>query len=234
MGVVVGCVLRSVTSRASALVLASIATFSGCIGVAMTGYPGGTWTDRTTVGHSFWGNFVCDLLRYDALNGLPNQYPALAAAGMIALVVGLLAFWFAAPRLFARRPRLGLAVRVLGVVATGAMAVVPFTPADRFGAAHGVAVMVATVPALGVAALVAGGMLSIKGTTRLLGLLGAATVAASFADSFLLYVRDWIQSTSAAILLPALERVSLLLLLAWMAVTALRLRELDAIPNAQV
>lgn len=203
--------------------MASVAVFATCIAFAAEAYPGGTWLDRSTVGHSFWGNFVCDLLRSEALNGQPNPYPALATVGMLALVAGLTTFWFAVPRLFRQRPRLGIAVRVLGVVAAVALVVVPLTPADRFGELHGVAIMVACVPALGVAALATVGLLSSPGSTRLLGALGAATVATSFVDCALLFGRDWVKEGGLAFLLPALERVSTILLLAWMVVTALRL-----------
>ena len=210
-------------SRTPALILASVAGFTLAMGVAVTGYPGGTWIDRTSVGHSFWGNFACDLLRTTALDGRPNAYPRVAAAGMLVLLAGLVALWFAVPRLFANRRRLGLAVRVLGTVAALAMLAVPFTPADRHGALHGLAVTVATVPGLLVAALTTAGMLAAKGGVRSLGVLGAVTVAASFADSLLLYARGWVETAPFAILLPALERVSLLFLLAWMTATALTL-----------
>ena len=34
--------------------------------IAAAQYPGGTWMDLRTQGHSFWGNFLCDVARTPA------------------------------------------------------------------------------------------------------------------------------------------------------------------------
>ncbi len=49
--------------------LAGTACFVACFGIAIALYPGGTWFNRRAEGHSFWMNFLCDLMQSRALNG---------------------------------------------------------------------------------------------------------------------------------------------------------------------
>jgi len=118
----------------------------GCLGfvvltaLAMLVYPGGTASDPTTRGYSFFTNFFSDLGRTQARNGEPNPlaaslfFIALSGAGAV-----LIAFSVAFARFFTRT-RLDRALATLGalagVVAGACFIGVAFTPANLVGALH--------------------------------------------------------------------------------------------------
>lgn len=107
---------------------------------AMVLYPGGSFTERHTVGYSFSRNFFSDLGMVTAHNGAPNT-PSLvlffAATSLIG--VGLVLFFVAYPRLFAHEPRArswSVAGSVFGVMAGLCFVGVACTPADLMLDAH--------------------------------------------------------------------------------------------------
>src|SRR5690242_6177137 len=59
--------------------LASVALFLALFVLAARAYPGGTDWDRAAVGHQFWANYLCDLTRGVALNGVANPLGSLLA-----------------------------------------------------------------------------------------------------------------------------------------------------------
>lgn len=71
----------------------SISGFYSSYGIAIKLYPGGTWKDASTVGYSFWDNYLCDALQQPALNGFynPGSDFGLAAYGFLLLT---LVFWW--------------------------------------------------------------------------------------------------------------------------------------------
>jgi hypothetical protein len=190
---------------------------------AMSLYPGGTWWDATTRGHRFWENFLCDLEWQVALNKVPNPVGSrLAMGAMVVLVVGLGSFWVGLPRVFeARAPRGTSAVRWLGITSTvGALAVV-LMPSDRFGALHGATVLTAGVPGILAAALAIRVLAVGEPRPRVGAWTGAAMLAFAFVD-FALYAWHFLTHTEGTILGPALQKVALILLLAWMILVAMR------------
>lgn len=119
---------------------------TGCIlfvvltALAMLVYPGGTATDPTTRGYSFFTNFFSDLGRTETRGGQPN--PIAAALFFIALTgagAALMAFFLAFARFFTRT-RLDRALAWLGtlagVIAGVCFVGVAFTPANLAGALH--------------------------------------------------------------------------------------------------
>jgi hypothetical protein len=207
-----------VVRRARIALVACVGAFVALIVPAMALYPGGTWWDPHALGHRFWTNFLCDLEWRTALNGMPNPVGArLAEGAMLALVLAFVPFWPLAARLFAEHPRLVAAVRVLGWTSVVGMIAVAIMPSERFGAMHGVAVVVAGLPGLSAAVLAATGQLLAR--RRLPGALGAAMVLFAIAD-FVLYVHTMLHGGPGPIVLPAAQKVALLLLLAWMLVVA--------------
>jgi hypothetical protein len=207
---------------AAALLFLCIIVFVALSVAAMALYPGGTWWDPTTRGVRFWQNFLCDLEWNPALNGEPNPVGSrLAQAAMLFLVAGFVPFWWIAPRLFPARRALGAAVRVLGLTAVAGMVAVALMPSDRCGALHGVAVVFAGVPGLSAAILAAAGMLlpDAAKPARIAGLLGAAMLLFALLD-FALYVRTMTHGGPGPLLLPAAQKLALLLLLAWMSLVA--------------
>jgi len=218
--------------------------------VASVLYPGGTWWDAHTRGASFWQNFLCDLEWRVALDGEPNPVGSrFAQAAMLVIVLGMAPFWWLAPLLFVGDPRVGgdprargsraasqpaeahiglrRAVRALGLTCVAGTVAVVLMPSDRFGALHGVAVIVAGVPGLSAAVLAAIGLLLYEPRPRLGGALGAAMLAFALVD-FALYVQTWLAGGPGPLVVPAAQKCALLLFLAWMVAVAARVRSRDA------
>jgi hypothetical protein len=198
--------------------VAWVSAFVALIVPAMALYPGGTWWDPDAVGHRFWSNFLCDLEWRTALNGTPNPVGArLAEGGMFALVLAFVPFWPLAARLFADRARLAATVRALGWTSVLGMFAVALMPSERFGALHGVAVVIAGLPGLSAAVLAAAGQLLARRT--LPAAIGAAMVAFAIVD-FVLYVHTMLHGGPGPLVLPVAQKLALLLLLSWMLVVA--------------
>lgn len=199
-------------------VLAATAAFVALIAFSMRAYPGGTSWDRTTRGHDFWLNYLCDLARPTALNGVPNPIgSALAQTAMIALAIGLVPWWSLVARLAPSHARAGRAMRALGATASVGIVAVVLLPGDRFGALHGFACVAASVPGLAAALLAVVALVRDRAAPRAAATVGLVTLAAG-AACFALYVPDVLRITTATAAVAVLERVSLALLLAWMLV----------------
>ena len=199
-------------------VLAAIATFIGLVFFAMRAYPGGTTWNASAPGHDFWLNYLCDLARPTALNGVANPTgSALAQAAMFALALGLLPWWSILARLTPSHPRAGRAMRFLGTVAAIGIAFVATLPGDRFGRLHGFACVAAAVPGLAAAVLAVVTLFRDSRAPRAVRWVGAATLLAA-AACFGLYLPDVLSLGSALMTVAVLERVSVVLLLLWMLV----------------
>ena len=193
----------------------------------MSLYHGGTWMDPSAPGHSFWLNFFCDLLHDHALDGAPNSAGArLATLAMLALIAGMLPFWLATASLVSARPTLAWTVRIAGVTSVVGLVAVPLTPSDRFGALHGVAVLVAAVPGLVANACATIGLLAnrdgARRWTRGLGVLALATFVSAAIDAAL-YAKQ--MAGAGAVTppaLPALQKIAAMLFVAWMLGTGRR------------
>lgn len=216
--------MRALPARLNSVaILVSVAAFAGLELAAMGLYPGGTWWDSTTRGHRFWENFLCDLEWRVALNGTPNPVGSrLATAAMLVLLVGLAAFWLGVPRVFGRRPPRGTtAVTWLGLTSAAGTIAVVLMPSDRFGALHGAMVLSAGVPGLAATALAVVVLCVGEPRPRIAAWTGASMLAFAVAD-FGLYAWHFLSHTEGSILGPALQKVALILLLAWMVLVAVR------------
>jgi hypothetical protein len=211
-------------SYAPLAMLGAVAGFVGLIVPAMGAYPGGTAWDRTAPGNDFWLNFLCDLERTVALNGEPNATGSrLTQAAMLVLTLGLVTLWWYLPRFFPTRARLGHAVRAFGSVAVVGALGVGLMPADRFGGVHGTAILLAGFPGLAAALLAVLGLVRERRAPRVLAALGAVAVLVSAVD-FGLYVRQNFVPDPGPVALAILERVSIIVVLAWICAVALSAR----------
>jgi hypothetical protein len=196
----------------------SAASFVVIIALAMIVYPGGTSWNRASPGHDFWLNYLCDLARPTALNGVPNPIgSALAQAAMAVLAFGLLPWWWLLARLAPSQRRSGIAVRALGTIAVLGIFGVVLLPGDRFGALHGFACVAAGVPGLTAALVAVVALLRDQNAPRAPAWLGAITLGVA-SICFALYVPDVLRLSSAVMAVAVLERISLGLLLVWMLV----------------
>lgn len=206
------------------LLLGGTATYALFWVVAMWAYPGGTWLNPGASGHDFWANFLCDLLHERALNGERNYLGSRAMlASMLVLVFVIGVHWWVLPLLFDDRPRLGWAVRMLGVISSLASAGVPLLPSDRFGALHSVVVVTAAVPGLAACVFgVAGVALGESGFRPLTWVGVSMGIAAGAATA--LYVRTQWFAAPLTVAVPATQKLALILVLAWLVIVALRVR----------
>lgn len=205
--------------------LSGLGATTALMGGAIWLYPGGTWAETSNVGHTFWGNFWCDLLRAQALNGAPNPWASqLALAAMVTFAVALMAFWVVVGRLLAPR-RWAAFIVLLGWLGSAGVVVVGLTPTDRFPTVHSVAVVAAG------SAFVAAVLGAIVGLWRRGGGLRRATLLAALGIPFAVlnltqYAQQVYAAASYASWLPGMQKVATLCLALWMgAVSALALQE---------
>ncbi len=187
----------------------------------MVVYPGGTWFDKTTPGHHFWFNFLCDLLRQNGLDGRPNPLGSrLATVGMLSLVIAIAAYFWIAPDAMPRWPNVGRIVRITGMLGAAGLVSVALLPSDRFGKLHTVAIVLAAGPGIIAVSLALAGVVfdpQAQVWHRLLGISLWLSVVAT-AVLFVLHTfmgGGWIRA------LPTMQRLSTILAVTWIANTAL-------------
>jgi hypothetical protein len=202
----------------AAIVLVTMAMGATLLALAMHRYPGGTELDPTCAGHQFWFNFLCDLMGERALNGASNAAGReLARAGMAVFAVGLGAFWMILPAEFAGHRVTAAVVRAMGVVSAAGILGVPFAE----GPLHAVAVFAAAIP--GVLAATVGLVATVRyASNRLLLVAPLGAIATATYDSILYAQRVADNYRSCPPALPVVQRLTLLFVLAWGAVTAVR------------
>ena len=205
-----------------AAVLVDTTAFVALILLAMSVYPGGTAWDPTTHGHDFWLNYLCDLERSTALDGRANgEGAALAQAALLVLGVGCMAFWRTLPALYPARVHVGRATRWLGLMSACGLIAVAVLPPDRFPSLHPLLMIVAGGPGILAAALGVVGLATGR-AWPILATVGAAVVVASGVD-LVLYLRQLCVAAPAPVAVAVLERVALLLALAWRALVAVEI-----------
>ncbi len=208
-------------ARCAALsVIGSVAIAVLLIGAAMALYPGGTWLDRGAPGHDFFRNFFCDLTADRALNGQTNPGASFGKAGMIVLSAGTGPFWFLVTRLFGGRVRLVVAIRVLGLASALAAVAVPLVSSQRYGLLHPMLILIAGVPGLLAGALATFGLLATKSGPRAPARLAALTAGLAGLDGALYAVHIVSGEEMTSALLPTLQKLAALALVAWMACTS--------------
>ena len=131
--------------RAFPVVMIACALFVVLTIVAMFFYPGGTVTDPTTVGYSFFGNFFSDLGLTKTGAGDPNTVSAILFVIALTSAGGGLALFFVAFRQFFARSLFDKLLSgigsIFGVISGLCFIGVAFTPANLYMKAHGQFVM---------------------------------------------------------------------------------------------
>jgi hypothetical protein len=195
--------------------------------VAAVHYPGGTWMDRTTVGHSFWGNFLCDIARDRALDGRPHPDAAWGrvAEWVLVLALGLL-FWIAPALVVPRRRR--ATNRFLGAVGTLGLLLVPVTS----GVPHALALIAGAGPGFAATLLVLRGL---RHRPLLAGLGALSLVLSALELALFLGFREGFSGKPLPASVPAVLRLALLAAVAWMgacAIAVLRGQVDEAAPDS--
>jgi hypothetical protein len=195
------------------LLLALLAAGALATAIAASQYPGGTWMDRTTRGHSFWGNFLCDVARTPALDGQPNPGAPWGRAAEWSLVLGLAVFFGLAPALV-ESPRRRRTIRILGAVAALGLMLVPIT--ERV--AHALALIAGAGPGFAGAVLLISGLRP-RPALALLGLLALGLSALELV--LYLVFREGFFGAPLPPAVPAVQRLAILAAVAWMGGSAL-------------
>ena len=200
------------------------ACFAVSYGIAIALYPGGTWFNRYAQGHSFWMNFLCDLMQTRALNGGDASVGSLLARmGTFAMLVALVSFYTQIARLESPVSLFGRIAHGAGWVACAFGCVVPLVPSNLFRNAHVISVICAFVPSLvaTIAALIV--CLRTPGISRWIRAMAILTLGAGGIDG-LLYAYAYAQvygfvpfgrSPWINLSLPIFQRVATIGLLAW-------------------
>jgi hypothetical protein len=204
---------------AAAWLALALVGFVALTALAALNYPGGTYCEPQATQYRFWGNFLCDLTAKVTARGQDNaRSAAFAEAAFASFSLGLGPFFWLLAELAARRP----AIRALGLVSAAATATLAWLPSRSGATLHAVAVFGATLPGLAAVALGVDGLLRRRSRAppaRHVGMLGAATLAAGFADAA---GYSYALATHAGCLawLPALQKIVALLLVVWMLAVA--------------
>lgn len=207
--------MRPSNRSLGAALLTSLALFLALYAAAIALYPGGTWFDRQAPGYDLLRNFVCDLTQPIALDGRPNRAGSLfGKASMLALDAGLSLNFLGALRLGHPTPRMARAIRVAAALSFLGIAAVPLLPSLEVGVLHSIAVLVGSG-----AGLLAGGFsiaVLARSPYRRIARLGMAMFAAAFVDAGI-YAWSAFVSGTTPLALPVLQRLALVLMVAWLA-----------------
>lgn len=200
----------------------ALAVFAVAMVVAMAQYPGGSWTERDSVGFSLWRNFWCDLVRGQAINGTGNG-PSRAASSLAfaALSLSLWGYWRVATWPLAEPRRLRLLV--LGRVSTLGLFATALLPSDAHPVVHGVVALSSGTLGMSCTALCItwlGAAESRWSVRRCLGVLALLLAAANAA----LYIYVSYAGGTETLAQPSVQKLATLALLAWMVSTLLTSR----------
>ena len=80
-------------------------------------YPGGSETDKASVGFSWTNNYWCNLLHQNAINGQPNSAKPFAISGMLILGFALSTFWLVFPEQLIAKKYFRLVIQISGIAA---------------------------------------------------------------------------------------------------------------------
>jgi hypothetical protein len=154
-----------------------------------------------------------------AIDGSENLVGSvLARTGMLVLLAGLTAFWLAIGAVIPAR-RLSAMARFSGLLSVAGVLAVVVMPSDRFGRAHGMAVVVAAVPGMLASALALAGLLLGGKRTRTAAWLNAVWLVTALGD-FAFYAVHFAARDQGTPLLPALQKVAIVALMSWMTAVA--------------
>jgi hypothetical protein len=200
------------TRAGAAVLLALLGAGAVATAVAAARYPGGTWMDRRTAGHSFWGNFLCDIARDFALDGRahPGARWGRAAEWTLVLALGL---FFSVAAALVEPPRVRRTIGVLGAVAAVGMLLVPVSS----GVPHALALLAGAGPGFTATVLLLGGL---RGKPVLLRLGQAALALAALELALFLGFHERFGARTVPLAVPAVQRLALLGAVAWMGACA--------------
>ncbi len=198
----------------------ALAIFVLAMALAMALYPGGSWTERESVGFSLWRNFWCDLVRSQAINGADNGASrASSSLAFAALALSLWGYWRVATWRFAQPRRFRLLA--LGRTATLGLLATALLPSDAYPIVHGVVALTSGTLGMSCTALCLAPFSGGEPRWSVRRCLGMAALLLA-AGNAVLYVYVAYGGGPETAAQPSVQKLATLALLAWMVSTLLR------------
>lgn len=199
------------------LLLVSLGIFIVGMGISMVQYPGGTWFDRTAQSHQFWHNFLCDMLRENAINGKPNPASTAAIIGLLGMLpaVGAQGFVLRGMLREIGRPVLGLVIAIFSSVSLVGILGVPLTPSDAYPVLHSLCVIGGA--GLGLSAAVSGiiGQWFGRATFGNLYILGVLMMAFALTN-LIMYVNHSFFDSPLTPTIPIAQKLATMFAVSWL------------------
>ncbi len=189
--------------------------------IAMANYPGGHPFDLSSEGYDFWQNTLCDLGETVTESGLIN--PGTAKwfnASMIILMLSFVPLWLILPRTFPSRRRIGMVVRIAGMLSLAGMLGVGLTPADRYVFLHSLAIGCASIPGIPALLLAVIGMIS-DGKCPRVYTIGSIVFLVIAIIHFTQYVQHFWLGYPWTPIDPICQKIAVTIGLSWMVATAI-------------
>jgi len=200
--------------------------------IASTLYPGGTWLDRSAEGHSFLGNYFCDLMQHRAMNGQSSELGSLfARVGSVAMFAALGSFVVQVANMEQPPTLRARITRRAGLTGAILACSVPLLTSDHFRTAHVIAVVGSFLPALASTIAAFGICLRSPRSTALIKATALLTLVIGGIDGLLYAFVYGLYGLGFHLpadvnrlinhLLPAFQRMASLFLLAWVLAVSL-------------
>ena len=204
-------------ARLRRLIQVAVVGFVVLTGAAMWAYPGGHVFQTQAPGHHLLYNFLCDLMDPRAINGQPNLVSStlMVSAFCVVYFLGLLPSWWCVPSLFSRRRWVVWMVRGAGVLSLLGIFALFLSGVGSLAISHDLATFLAAIPGIVATFMVVAITVRDRLTTWWFSLSSAAMLLAATLDA-LLYLRVvWFEDALTPIV-PALQRVAMVLILVWL------------------
>jgi len=171
-------------------------------------YPGGSGTDKTTIGYNWTDNYWCNLLSEKTINGQINEARPVAVAAMFILGISLSTFWILFPVLTQLKKYHRLLIQIAG---TAGM-VASFLLLTRID--HDIAINTSS----------AFGLIAMLGTMiALYHLQWKGLFAFGLFDLLLIALNNYLYHTEQMTYLPLVQKFSFLSFLVWFCLIDLKL-----------
>ena len=179
--------------------------------VAALYYPGGSNVNQTYEGFDWINNYWCDLIATRAKNGEFNMARMIALLAMAFLFASLAIFWYFLPRFFHEGRSNTLVIRYTGTIS---MLILMFMSSRFHDSIIGIGVSLLSIPIVAT--------LKELHWNHLTGLylLGLACVILILLNIFIYWTTWWI------VVLPLIQKVTLLLFLIWIILIGIRCRRI--------
>jgi hypothetical protein len=171
-------------------------------------YPGGSGTDKTTIGYSWTDNYWCNLLNEKAINGQINEARPIAITAMIILGTTLSTFWILFPALTQLKKYHRLLIQIAGTVGM----IASFLLLTRID--HDIAINTSS----------AFGLIAMLGTMiALYQLKWKGLFSLGVFDLLLIALNNYLYHTEQMTYLPLVQKFSFLSFLVWFCLIDLKL-----------